>query len=175
MIDPNLFTSSSFSENFQQLENQFVEELEHVIIANLMEKRTVTIPQLKDEVVEFSGKTNFKIRIKRPNKNVWSVPLQDFRDAIRKVLRKGKLSGVEEVLKAPHNHREEQEKAILLLLHILPEEEFRRRSFVGNRVVHPTLGEGVVMEITESGNVVVQFPERTVKLKPGFIQLKLGA
>ena len=172
MIDTNMFTSPEFQENFQRLEIRFVEELEHTIIAHLMEQRSIALPDLPEEVIEFAGKTNFKIRIKRPNKNVWSVPLQEFRHAIRQVLREGKLPSLEEVQKAPRNHHEETIKATLLLLHILPEEEFYKRSFVGNKVVHITLGEGEIVQITETGNVVVDFSNRRVKLKPAFIQLK---
>ena len=174
MIDPNMFTSSEFQENFQRLELQFVAELEHTIIARLMEQRSIALPDFPEEVIEFAGKTNFKIRIKRPNKNVWSVPLQEFRHAIRQVLREGKLPSLEAVQKAPRNHQEETMKATLLLLHVLPEKEFYKRSFVGNKVVHITLGEGEIVQITETGNVVVDFSDRRVKLKPGFIRFKTG-
>ncbi|MFZ0389385.1 MAG: hypothetical protein WAN36_02915, partial [Calditrichia bacterium] len=119
--------------------------------------------------LEYAGKTNFKIRFKRPNKNVWSVPFQDFRESIRHVLREGRLNAVE----AEEDHQKEtMDLPTLLLLHVLPDEEFARRSFVGNKVDHPTMGEGRIVRITASGNVVVEFLERQVKLKPGFIKLK---
>jgi len=59
-----------------------------------------------------------------------------------------------------------------LLLNVLPELEYKNRSFVGNPVVHPTYGEGKVIRISDSGNVEVQFKERLVRLKPNFIKLK---
>ena len=51
------------------------------------------------------------------------------------------------------------------------EEQF---SFVGNPVIHPTLGDGKVIRISDSGNVEVQFKDRTVRLKPNFIKLKMN-
>ena len=59
-----------------------------------------------------------------------------------------------------------------MLLNVLPEKEYKKRSFVGNPVIHPTYGEGIVVRISDTGNVEVQFKERLVRLKPNFIKLK---
>lgn len=171
MIESKKFSSPNFNENFQQLEKLFVDELEQKVVSTLVEKRTIVLPGTRDEVLEFAGRTNYKLRLKRPNKNVWSVPLQTFRESIRKVLREGKLTPLEQNAKAPRNKSGEDALATLLLLHILPEEEYYLRSFVGNQVHHPTLGEGKVVRITDSGNVEVAFAERVVRLKPDFVQL----
>ncbi|MFN2126714.1 MAG: hypothetical protein ACK2TU_02545, partial [Anaerolineales bacterium] len=59
-----------------------------------------------------------------------------------------------------------------MVLHILSDEEYASRSFVGNAVEHPTLGLGKVMAISDSGNVEVKFRDRVATLKPGYVRLK---
>ena len=78
------------------------------------------------------------------------------------------------VMEKANKKSEEQELVLPWLLHILPEEEYYHRSFVGNKVVHPILGEGEVKEITDNGNVKVKFSERVAMLKPSFVKLKTG-
>jgi hypothetical protein len=68
--------------------------------------------------------------------------------------------------------REKIDLPTVLLLNVLPEKEYKKRSFVGNPVIHPTYGEGIVVGISDTGNVEVQFEERLVRLKPNFIKLK---
>jgi len=171
MIEPTRFTSPDFNQVFGEVEATFVDELEKLVISRLIENKTVKLPGAEDEVLEYAGRTNFKIRIKRPHKNVWSIPYKSLREAIRSVLRRGKLLPVVE---KANKRSEERELALPWLLHILPEEEYYRRSFVGNKVVHPSLGEGEVEEITDTGNVKVKFSDRVAMLKPSFVKLKAG-
>ncbi len=171
MIEPTRFTSSDFHRIFEEVESEFVDELEKLVISKLIEIRTVQMPGAESEVLEYAGRTNFKIRVKRPHKNVWSIPYKSLREAIRRVLRKGELLTVVE---KANKRSEEQDLALPWLLHILPEEEYYRRSFVGNKVVHPSLGEGEVEEITDTGNVKVKFRDRVAMLKPSFVKLKTG-
>lgn len=173
MIEPLKFESPDFSEVFETFENMYVEELTTMMIDKLFEEKTLSIPGIENEILEFAGRTNYKIRLKRPNKNVWSIPLQDIRDSIKKVLREGKLLPVEGKPTAADEKNKNHNLPLNWLLHILPEDEYRKRSFVGNIVQHPTLGEGEMLRITDSGNVEVKFAARTAMLKPNFIQLKL--
>lgn len=173
MINPSKFESPDFTKVFETIENMFVEELTTIMVDKLFEEKSLTIPGTENEILEFAGRTNYKIRLKRPNKNVWSIPLQDIRDSIKKVLREGKLLPVEGKVTAADEKNKNHILPLNWLLHILPEEEYRERSFVGNIVRHPTLGEGEVLRITDSGNVEVKFAERTAMLKPNFVQLKL--
>ena len=81
MIEPLKFESPDFSEVFETFENMYVEELTTMMIDKLFEEKTLSIPGIENEILEFAGRTNYKIRLKRPNKNVWSIPLQDIRDS----------------------------------------------------------------------------------------------
>lgn len=172
MIDPLNFKSANFKETFEELEEAYLDELGESLIRRLMEKKSVELPGAAKEVLEFAGRTNYKIRLKRPNKNVWSVSFQDFREAIRKVLRKGRLNSLEGQNEKSAESTGPFDLPTSMLLHILPDDEYKKRSFVGNRVIHPTMGEGRVVHITDTGNVEVKFDERIVKLKPTFVKLK---
>lgn len=171
MISPFNFDSSNFEENFRQLESAFVAELEEMMISTLIDKKSVEVMGNWKETIEFAGKTNFKVRLKRPNKNVWSVPVQSIKDSIKKVLREGELVSISENFKDKKVSVNNKELPLQMLLHILPDKEYENRSFVGNQVVHPTLGEGKIERITESGNVEIRFSDRVVKMKPNFINL----
>lgn len=173
MISPSKLEDTNFSQVFGVLEAAYVSEIENMLVANLIENKTVEIPGTDKDSLEFLAKTNFKLRLKRPHKNVWSVSLQSLKDSIRKVLREGKLEPVSEKSTSNSVKTRGFELPVFLLLHTVPNEEFLNRSFVGNKVTHPQLGEGEVIRISDSGNVEIQFPEKTILLKPGFIQLKV--
>lgn len=171
MIDPQLLQSDNFEEIYPRLESGFVDELENLALNRLYRERFFELPGPTHEKVEFVSKSNYKIRIKRPNKNLWSVPLQDFRKCIKVALREGTISpdipfGDENAPPA------EEELPLMSLLHVLPEEEYLKRSLVGNAVEHKTLGEGKIVRILESGNLEVQFKDQTLVLKPSFVKLK---
>ncbi len=172
MINESRLTSTDFKKVFSELEESCVGELEDLLLSRLMENKSVVVPGTDEEILEFAGRTNYKIRLKRPNKNVWSITFQEFRESIRKVLRKGRLDEFNGKAKSQGEKGNGFDLPTQLLLHVLPNEEYRRRSFVGNTVVHPTMGEGAVVGISDSGNVEVEFQERVVMLKPGFVKLK---
>jgi len=172
MINPSKLESEEFDKIFKQLETTYIEELENMMISNLMEKKSIEIPGTNHETIEFAGRTNFKIRLKRPNKNIWSVSVQTLKESIRRVLREGILLPICSKIKEDTSKVKEFDLPVLMLLHTIPEQEYQTRSFVGNIVAHPTLGEGKILRITESGNVEIQFKDRKVKLKPNYVQLK---
>jgi len=172
MIEETKFTTADFNKALLELEYHYINELENLLISKLMEQKSVQLEGLADEVIEFAGRTNYKIRLRRPNKNVWSIPFRDFRESIRKVLRFGTSGLLKDNETEPIPKKIKIEYPIALLLNVLPEKEYKTRSFVGNPVIHPTLGDGKVIRISESGNVEVQFKDRTVRLKPNFIKLK---
>ncbi|GAB4372267.1 MAG: hypothetical protein Kow0042_15520 [Calditrichia bacterium] len=174
MIEPNQIDTKNFKKIFTKLEETYIDELENLLISKLYQDKVVAIPGFENESIEFVGRTNYTIRLKRPNKNFWSISFQTLRKSIRKVLREGKLEPVDPTLLEKEDLQEFDEVAVSMLLHILPDNEYLSRSFVGNLVEHPTLGEGRVIRISESGNVEIEFGDRSVMLKPGFVQLKLN-
>ncbi len=171
MIDPTKFKSPKFSDVFEELENLFLDELENLLINQLIEQKEIRLHDFMDETLEFAGRTNFKLTLKRPNKNVWSVSLKTLRDALRHILREGKVPTLEDKSLELNEH---DRLPIIMLVHCIPEEEYRARSFVGNIVKHEVLGEGRILRIGKSGNVEVQFRDRMAKLKPDFVRLKLN-
>ena len=92
---------------------------------------------------------------------------------IRKVLRTGEIFkyNQENTKSAPDNGL--FDLPVCLLLHVLPTSEYENRSFVGNMVIHPLLGKGKVIGISDSGNVKVKFDDRIAKLRPDYVQLQL--
>ena len=172
MIEPSKFKSSNFSENFTELEELYIGELEELLVSELVKKKSLRIPGKKDEIVEYAGRTNYKIRIRRPNKNIWAIQFKDFRKSIREVLRRGKLDSIKDQTNRGKSRASFIDLPTNILLHVLPDDEYRSRSFIGNQVEHPTWGEGKVVNISETGNIDVQFKNRVVTLKPSFVQLK---
>ena len=172
MIEETKIKSVVFNQALLELEDAYINELEDMLISKLMEQKSVQLHGNFDEVIEFAGKTNYKIRLRRPNKNVWSIPFREFRESIRKVLRIGTSGLLNNGSQNAVLKKAKIDFPTTLLLNVLPEQEYKNRSFVGNPVVHPTYGEGSVMRISDSGNVEVQFKERIVRLKPNFIKLK---
>lgn len=173
MIETSKLPSTDFEKNFQELEGQYVNEIEGIISAQLFEKGHLAGDHEKADDLEFFGRTNYKIRLKQPNKNVWSVPIQLLKKSIRKVLRNG--GNIEEgVITGSGKKKSEAsyEMPIKLLLKSIPGEEFQKRTFVGNTVDHKVYGEGIIKGINDTGNVEVKFPEREVLLKPEFCKLK---
>ncbi|GAB4340766.1 MAG: hypothetical protein Kow0037_26830 [Calditrichia bacterium] len=174
MIDPQTLPSDNFEEFYPKLETGFIDELETLALNRLYRERIFTLPGAENEKVEFVSKSNYKIRIKRPNKNLWSVPLQDFRKCIKIALREGTIDPSipfgEENAPPP-----EEELPLMSLLHVLPEEEYLRRSLVGNLIEHQTLGDGKIIRILESGNLEIEFKDQTLVLKPSFVKLKGAA
>lgn len=169
MIDPAKFESGEFKKIFEDLENTALDELENMVLSQLIEQKVLRIYGLEDETLEFAGRTNFKLRLKRPNKNVWSISLKALRDALRLALRQGKLPALDETVRGKVGKKE---LPMLLLLHAIPNDEVESRSFVGNKVIHEILGEGKIVRISQSGNVEIQFNNKTTKLKPGFVILQ---
>ncbi len=170
MIDPAKFKSPKFSEVFEELENLFLNELENLLINQLIEQKEIRLHDFRDETLEFAGRTNFKLTLKRPNKNVWSVSLKTLHDALRHILREGKVPSLDDKSLELDEH---DRLPIIMLVHCIPEQEYQVRSFVGNIVEHEVLGEGRILRIGKSGNVEVQFHDRKAKLKPDFVTLKL--
>ncbi|MBN2366565.1 MAG: hypothetical protein JXL67_10390 [Calditrichaeota bacterium] len=171
MINPAQITSSDLNKALHDLEDHYIDEIEDILISTLMEKKSVQLHGDIDEVLEFAGRTNYKLLLRRPHKNVWSVSFKDFRESVRKVLRRGP----EKVLDRENNSGSKKENLDLpthLLLHVIPENEYQSRSFVGNKVVHSKWGIGEILSISESGNVKVEFNGRHVVLKPNFIELQ---
>lgn len=175
MIETSKLPSTDFEKNFEELEGQYINEIEGIISAQLFEKGHLSGDHEDAEDVQFFGRTNYKIRLKQPNKNVWSIPIQLLKKSIQKVLRNG--GNIEEgVFTASKKKKSEAnyEMPIKLLLKSIPEEEFQKRTFVGNTIDHEVYGEGVITSINDTGNVEVQFQEREVLLKPEFCKLKKG-
>ncbi len=171
MIEPNKFSSADLNQALHELEDRYIDELEDMLISQLMDQKSVQLYGETDEVLEFAGRTNYKIRLRRPNKNVWSISFKDFRESIRKVLRTGPSKILDENDSTAVAKEENIDYPTTLLLHVLPNDEYKNRSFVGNRVIHPTWGDGRIVSILDSGNVEVEFPDRKVVLKPNFIKL----
>jgi hypothetical protein len=161
LIEPEKLKSPDFQKTFHELEEYYIDELESMLLNLLIE-----------ETIEFAGRTNYKIRVRRPHKNVWSIPLKDFRESIRKVLRQGMLDPINPKKLESTRFERPSELPTNMVLHILSDEEYERRSFVGNPVVHATLGLGKVVAISESGNVDVKFRDRVATLKPNYVRLK---
>ncbi|MFQ5584535.1 MAG: hypothetical protein ACE5GL_08895, partial [Calditrichia bacterium] len=91
MIEPSKFKDPDLLQNLHELEMRYIDEIEEMIISRLFSVGQLSFGEADDEILEFSGKTNYKIQLKRPNKNVWSIPIQLLKEAIRKVLRTGEL------------------------------------------------------------------------------------
>lgn len=175
MVDPGKLKGMDFAEHFESLETAFVGELENMIFAQLLQHGKVSVGDTEDDVLEFSGRTNFKIRVKRPRKNVWSIPVQLLKDSIRKVLREGRMfTENNEPTSGKRKKPSNLDLPIKLLLQSIPREEFFKRSFVGNSVEHEVYGEGVIKRITDTGNVEIVFGDRVALLKPGFFKLKVS-
>jgi len=173
MIETSKLPSTDFEQNFEELEEQYVNEIEGIISAQLFEKGHLARDHEEADDLEFFGRTNYKIRLKQPNKNVWSVPIQLLKKSIQKVLRNG--GNIEEGVTTSSTKKKSEtnyEMPIKLLLKSIPEEEFQKRTFVGNSVDHEVYGEGVINGINDTGNVEVKFQERKVLLKPEFCKLK---
>lgn len=174
MIETSKLKGADFRQNFEELEGQYVNEIENIISSNLFEKGHLPINQGKSDKVEFFGRTNYKIRLKQPNKNVWSVPIQLLKKSIQSVLRKGGNIDAGLVSLGEKKNTSNYELPIKLLLKSVPREEFNKRTFVGNAVDHDVYGEGVITAINDTGNVEVKFKDREVLLKPEFCKLKVG-
>ncbi len=173
MIEPSKFTAPDFLQNFHDLELQYINEIEEMITSQLFNTGHLVFGEESSDILEFSGKTNYKIRIKRPHKNVWSIPIQLLKESIRNVLRSGKLpedkiSKIEKKKVTKTNY----DLPIQLLLQSVPQNEFLARTFVGNYVTHKVYGEGIIKRITENENVEVEFKDKEVLLKPNFCMLK---
>ncbi len=169
MIEPAKLTSCDLNQAIEDLENRYIGEIENLLISTLMEQKSVHLHGDVDEVLEFAGRTNYKILLRRPNKNVWSVSFKDFRESVRKVLRTGPEKILDEENSGSKN--DDLDLPTHLLLHVLPEDEYENRSFVGNRVLHSKWGTGEILGILESGNVRVKFDGKQVMLKPDFVKL----
>jgi hypothetical protein len=172
MIKPSKLKSEDFCQTLSEMEDRYIEELEEMLISKLISEKSVHLAGKHEETLEFAGRTNYKIRLRVPNKNVWSISFRDFRESIRKVLRKGIVSESEFEEDKSRATEKLLDQLTTLLLHILPEEEYKERSFIGNKVTHPTLGSGKVISISDSGNVEVEFRDKVAKIKPNYIQLK---
>lgn len=172
MIEVTELKSENLSQILNETEEVFVNELENMLLSKLIEEKSIRIQGQYEEVLEFAGRTNHKIRLRVPNKNVWSVSFRDLGESIRKVLRTGSIFSDEIVSGNSKSGDQVFDHHTNLLLHILPQKEYEKRSLVGNEVVHSSLGYGKVISISESGNVVVKFEDRTVRLKPNFIKLR---
>ncbi len=169
MIDPAKLKTANFQSSLHDLEEFYITELENMVITELMEKRRIQLHGRFNEILEFVGRTNYKISLRRPNKDIWSISFKDFREAIRKILR----TGTSPVF-SPNNQKEQYDAKIAMLLHVLPENEYQNRSFIGNSVVHPHWGTGKLIGINDNGNVQVEFKDQVVKLKPDFVELKIS-
>lgn len=170
MIEPSKFRFTDFNTNLHELEIQFVEEIENLIVSRLFDEGKLEISE--NEIIEFSGRTNYKIRLKRPHKNVWSVPIHVLKENIRKVLRNGgAIEGKIVNLDDRKVNDSNIELPIKILLQSVPEDEYKNRTFVGNHVTHKIYGEGIIQRITENENIEVAFKDREVLLKPDFCAL----
>lgn len=173
MIDPGKIKSSELNIALQDLEESSVIELENMLISELIAKKCIRLHGRFEEVLEFAGRTNYKIRLRQPNKTVWSISFKDCRESIRKVLRLGTTTIFGEEQNSRAEKKDQLDHHTTLLLNVLPEQEYEIRSFIGNLVVHPNWGIGKLVRINENGNIEVEFKDRTVRLKPDFIKLKL--
>lgn len=171
MIEPSKITSSDLNQALHELEDLYIDELENMLMSQLMDQKSVHLYGKTDEILEFAGRTNYKIRLRIPNKNVWSISFKDFRESIRKVLRTGPSKILDGNGSTTPTREENLDYPTNLLLHVLPNDEYKNRSFVGNKVNHPTWGVGKIVSISDSGNVEVEFTNRKVILKPNFIKL----
>ncbi len=172
MIDLSDKPDFDFASQYEMLEDSLVSELEQMIYARLMSERTIQLNHEPNNEIEFLQRTTYKVMIRRPNKHVWSVPIPELRNAIRQVIRKGRLFTQEGKLaiQVPAKPAYLPE-AIKALLCIIPEEEYLSRSMVGNKVYHQVYGEGVIRSITNTGNVEIAFKEKVTLLKPQFFRL----
>lgn len=172
MVETSKLKSADFRQNFGELEAKFVDEIEDIISSQLFENGFLKANHSPTENIQFFGKTNFKIRLKLPNKNVWSVPIQLLKRSIQAVLRNG---GDVELLSLSDKKEDLSgyEFPIKLILKSIPQEEFDKRTFVGNAVCHDVYGEGEIKSINDTGNVEVRFRDRQVLLKPEFCKLKI--
>ncbi len=168
MIDPAKLKSSNLQHSLQELEESLITEIENMLLSVLMEKKRIQLHGRFKEILEYLGRTNYKISLRRPNKEIWSVTFKDFREAIRKVLRTGTAA-----VFSSNDQKEPMDVRMAMLLHILPENEYQIRSFIGNTVIHPNWGTGKLVCINENGNVQVEFKDQIVKLKPEFVELKV--
>jgi hypothetical protein len=174
MIEPCKLKSSDLNVALQDLEESSIIELENMLLTELLDKKSIRLHGRFEEVLEFAGRTNYKIRLRQPNKTVWSISFKDCRESIRKVLRLGTTTIFSEEQISRNDRKDQLDHHTTLLLNILPEKEYAIRSFIGNQVVHPNWGIGELTRINENGNIEVQFKDRTVRLKPNFIKLKLA-
>ena len=78
MIEETKFKSLIFNQALLELEDAYINELEDMLLSKLMADKEVQLHGNFNEVIEFAGRTNYKIRLRRPNKNVWSIPLREF-------------------------------------------------------------------------------------------------
>jgi hypothetical protein len=171
MVETSKLKGADFQQNFGELEVQFVDEIEDIISSQLYQRGYLNPNHGSTDNLEFFGKTNFKIRLKLPNKNVWSVPIQLLKRSIQRVLRNG--GDIESLsLLDKKGNLSDYELPIKLLLKSIPQEEFSKRTFVGNAVCHDVYGEGEIKSINETGNVEVSFKDRQILLKPEFCKLK---
>lgn len=168
MIDPAKLKASNLQRSLQELEESYITEIENLVLTALMEKKRIQLHGRFKEILEYLGRTNYKITLRRPNKDIWSVTFKDFREAVRKVLRTGTAA-----VFSSNDKKEPMDIKMAMLLHILPENEYQIRSFIGNTVIHPNWGTGKLVCINENGNVQVEFKDQIVKLKPDFVELKV--
>ncbi len=172
MIDTSDLKHFDFSRHYPEMEERFIFEIETMIFETLIQQGRVAIEGDENNVLEFYNRTNFKVRVKRPQKNVWSIPIQTLRNAIRKVLREGHLRREDGSLAIKIDTRPAKlDVPVQLLLRLVPEDEYVKRSLVGNKVRHNVYGEGRIQRITETGNVEVAFKDKIVKLKPQYFEL----
>ena len=174
MIDTGKLKSADLNIALQDLEESSIVELENMLITKLIEKKCIHLHGRFEEVLEFAGRTNYKIRVRQPNKNVWSISFKDCRESIRKVLRLGTTIIFGDKQESFVNKKDQLDDQTSLLLNILPEQEYQIRSFVGNLVEHPSWGIGKLVCINENGNIQVEFKDRIVRLKPNFVKLKIA-
>lgn len=173
MVEASKLKGADLRQNFGELEVKFVDEIEDIISSQLFQKGFLNPNHGRTENLEFFGRTNFKIRLKLPNKNVWSVPIQLLKRSIQMVLRNG--GDIESLsLADKKGNLSGYEIPIKLLLKSIPLEEFIKRTFVGNAVCHDVYGEGEIQGINETGNVEVKFKDRQILLKPEFCKLKMS-
>jgi len=172
MMDLTNRPDFDFESEYPVLEDELVAELENLIYNRLVKDRFIRLNDQADNEIEFLQRTTYKIMVRRPNKHVWSVPLPELRNAIRKAIRKGRPWDDQGNLTIEVPSKPQYlPKAIAALLQAIPEEEYQRRSLVGNRVVHNVYGEGVIQSITDTGNVEIVFKDKVALLKPRFFRL----
>ncbi len=172
MMDLSDKPDFDFATQYAELEETLISELENMIYARLMADRFIRPDDQPENEIEFLQRTTYKIMIRRPNKHVWSVPLPELRNAIRQVLRKGRLFDEtgKLAIQVPSKPAY-MAQAIGALLQAIPEEEYLKRSLVGNKVQHTVYGEGIIRAITDTGNVEIAFEDKITLLKPQFFRL----